>query len=114
MEVKASAKGVRMSASKVRLVADMVRGKKAAEALASLSFTPRRAAQEVAKVVKSAVANAENNFQLDPATLRIARISADPGPVLKRFKPAARGRVSPLLKRSCHITVVLEEVSRGT
>lgn len=114
MEVKASAKGVRMSASKVRLVVDMVRGKRVDEALASLSFTPRRAAKEVAKVVKSAAANAENNFQLDPATLRVARISADSGPVLKRFQPVSRGRMHSLLKRSCHITVVLEEVGRGT
>ena len=114
MEVRAVAKGVRMSPSKVKLVADMVRGKGVEEALVSLRFSTRRAAIEVAKVVKSAAANAENNFQLDPATLKVARIMVDHGPVLKRFRPQARGRVSPLLKRSCHITVVVEEVGHRT
>lgn len=113
MEVRAVAKGVRMSASKVKLVADMVRGKGVEEALVTLRFTQRRAAQEVANVVKSAAANAENNFQLDPAAMIVARITVDHGPVLKRYRPQARGRVSPLLKRSCHITVVVEEVGHG-
>jgi large subunit ribosomal protein L22 len=103
-----------MSPSKVKPVADLVRGRPVEEALMLLRFTPRRAAQEVAKVVKSAAANAENNFQLDPVGLRVARISVDHGPVLKRYRPQARGRVSPLLKRSCHITVVVaEEVGHG-
>lgn len=113
MEVIARAKGIRMSPSKVRLVADMVRGKQVPEALTLLRFTPKRAAQEVAKVVKSAAANAENNFQLIPEGLRIARVSVDPGPSLKRFRPQARGRINPYLKRSCHITVVVEGESRG-
>lgn len=102
-----------MSPSKVKLVADMVRGKRVEEALVTLRFNTRRAALEVAKVVKSAAANAESNFQLDPAAMRVARIMVDKGPVLKRFRPQARGRVSPLLKRSCRITVVVEEVGNG-
>lgn len=114
MEVRAVAKGVRISPSKVRPVVDLVRGKPAEEALVILRFTPKKAARVVAKVVRSAMANAENNFQIDPVNLRVARISADPGPMLKRYYPKARGRISPVLRRSCHITVVLEEVGGGT
>lgn len=103
-----------MSQSKMGLVVDMVRGKKVEEALAVLQFTPKRAARVVEKTIQSAVANAGNNFQLSPETLRIARISADRGPVLKRVRAKARGRINPILKRSCHVTVVLEEVGGGT
>ena len=113
MEARAKAKGIRMSPYKVRLVADLVRGKRVEEALVNLQFTPRRAAQVVAKVVKSAAANAENNLQLDPAILRVASITVDSSPVLKRFHPKARGRISPVLKRSCHVTVVVKEVGHG-
>ena len=113
MEARAKAKGIRMSPYKVRLVADLVRGKRVEEALVNLQFTPRRAAQVVAKVVKSAAANAENNLQLDPAILRVASITVDSSPVLKRFHPKARGRISPVLKRSCHVTVVVKEVDHG-
>lgn len=113
MEVIAQAKGIRMSPSKVRLVVDMVRGKPVPEALALLRFTPKRAAVEIAKVVKSAAANAEHNFQLVPEGLRIARVTVDPGPTLRRFRPKARGRVNPIRKRSCHITVVVEGEAGG-
>ena len=109
MQVSATLKYVRMSPRKVRLVVDLVRGKPVKEALALLRFTPKSASKALDKVVRSAVANAENNYTLDAEDLFIARISADSGPTLKRFRPRAHGRVSPLLKRSTNITVVLDE-----
>lgn len=109
MQVKATAKYVRMSPRKVRLVINAVRGRPVDEALATLGFLPHTAARAVAKVIKSAAANAENNYQLTPDELYIRRIYADEGPVLKRFRPRSRGRVSPILKRSSHITVVVGE-----
>ncbi len=109
MEVRAVAKYVRMSPRKVRLVVDAVRGKPVTEAEAMLRFMPQIAAKAVGKVVHSALANAENNYMLDAEDLYIARIAADSGPTLKRFRPRAHGRVSPLLKRSTNITVVLDE-----
>lgn len=109
MEVKAVAKYIRMSPRKVRLVVDAVRGKPVNEALALLQFMPQAAAREVAKVVKSAVANAENNNQLAAEDLYIARISADEGPSLKRFRPRSRGQAQTIRKPSTHITVVVDE-----
>ena len=109
MEVKATAKYIRVSPRKVRLVVDAVRGKPVNEALATLQFLPNNAAKEVFKVVKSAAANAENNYQIAPDELYVAKIYADEGPTLKRFKPRSRGRVSPILKRSSHITVVVDQ-----
>jgi large subunit ribosomal protein L22 len=111
VEVRASMKGIRMSAQKVRLVLDVVRGKNAREALAILKFLPQRAARPVAATVKSAVANAENNFNMDPDELVITRCAADEGRTLKRWRPRARGRVNQILKRSAHITVVVAEKS---
>jgi large subunit ribosomal protein L22 len=107
MEVKAVAKGIRVSPRKMRLIVDMVRGKKVDEALDILKFTPTPKAQIVAKVVKSAAANAENNFQMSPQDLRIVNIFANEGRTMKRYRPRARGRVSPILKRSSHITVIV-------
>jgi len=104
------AKNTGISPSKVRLYVDMVRGKKVDEALAVLKFAPSPIARVVAKVVKSAAANAENTFQMDPADLRVVRIFADEAPRLKRYRPRARGRASPILKRSSHITVVVAEM----
>ncbi|NWF77129.1 MAG: 50S ribosomal protein L22 [Chloroflexi bacterium] len=109
MKVKAVAKDVGISPQKVRLVIDMVRGKKVDEALTILSFLPTPTAKAVAKVIKSAAANAENNFQMSPAELRIADIFADQGHTLKRFRPQSRGRVSPILKRASNITVFVTE-----
>ncbi|MDD5038524.1 MAG: 50S ribosomal protein L22 [Dehalococcoidales bacterium] len=109
MEVKAMAKNIGVSSSKVRLVLDMVRGKKVDEALSLLKFTPTPTARLVAKVIKSASANAENNFQMPPAELRIIKIFADEGRTLKRFRPRSRGQASPILKRYSHITVVVAE-----
>jgi len=109
MKVKAVAKDVGTSPQKVRLVIDMVRGKKVDEALSILSFTPTPIAKAVAKAIRSAVANAENNFQMSPAELRITDIFADQGHTLKRFRPQSRGRINPILKRSSNITVFVTE-----
>ena len=103
------ANDVGISPQKVRLVINMVRGKKAGEALTLLRFVPTPTAKAVAKVIKSAVANAENNFQMSPAELRIIDVFADKGHTLKRFRPQSRGRMSPILKRSSNITVVVTE-----
>ncbi len=109
MEIRAVAKDTGVAPRKVRLMVNMVRGKKVAEALTMLQFTPSPTAGVVAKVIKSAAANAENNFQMTASNLRIARIFADAAPTLKRFRPRARGRAGHILKRSSHITVVVAE-----
>jgi len=109
MKVRAVAKDVGISPQKVRLVINMVRGKKVNEALTILSFLPTPTAKTVAKVIKSAAADAENNFQMSPAELRITEIFADQGHTLKRFRPQSRGRISPILKRSSNITVFVTE-----
>lgn len=109
MQVKASAKNVGYSYQKVKLIADTVRGKKVEDAMAILKFLPTPAARAVAKVVKSAAANAENNYQLMPGTLKIVSVCADKGRTLKRFRPRARGRANEVLRRSSHITVIVEE-----
>ena len=113
-EVRASVKYVPMSPRKVRLVTDQVRGLAVDEALAILRFTLKAAAKPVAKVIESAVANAEENYGLSREDLYISQIFADVGPTHKRWKAGARGRVKPRLKRSSHITVVLEEVEVGS
>ena len=109
MEVKAVAKNTGVPPRKARLYINMVRGRKVEEALAILKFTPSPAAKVVAKVVKSAAANAENNYQMDPADLKVARIVADDAPTMKRFRARSRGRANPILKRSSHITVIVAE-----
>jgi large subunit ribosomal protein L22 len=109
MEVRAVARDTGISPRKVRQVVDMVRGKKVDEALALLRFAPTPTARVVAKAVKSAAANAENNYQMTPSDLKIIRIFADQARTLKRYRPRARGRASPILKRSSHITVVVAE-----
>jgi len=109
MEVRAVAKDTGVAPRKVRLLVDMVRGKKVDEALTVLRFTPSPTARIVAKVIKSAAANAENNFQLPPEDLKIVRIFTDEAPTLKRYRPRSRGRASPILKRSSHITVIVAE-----
>ena len=110
MEVRATAKGLRGSTHKYRRVVDIVRGKKVAEALGILRFLPTPMARQVAKVVKSAAANAENNFQMSPTALKISKIYVNEGSTMRRFRPRSRGRVSPILKRSSHVTVIVEEV----
>jgi len=109
VEVRAVAKYTGIPASKVRPLVNMVRGKKVDEALALLRFTPTPKAKVVAKLVKSAAASAENNYQMDPADLMIVRIFADNAPGMRRFRPRSRGRVSPVQKRSSHITVIVAE-----
>jgi large subunit ribosomal protein L22 len=109
MRVRAVAKEVGISPQKVRLVVNMVRGKRVDEALTILGFLPTPTAKIVAKVIKSAVANAENNFQMSPAELKITDIFADKGHTLKRFRPQSRGRINPILKRSSNITVFVTE-----
>ena len=110
MEVKAVAKAIRVSPRKVRRLVDMVRGKTVDEALTILRFTPTPTARVVAKVVKSAAANAENNFQMSLSDLKIVSGFADEARSLKRFRPRARGQVSHIIKRSSHITVIVDEV----
>ncbi len=109
MEVKASARGLPISAQKVRLVCDQVRGKDADQALTILRFMPQKGAEFVGKLIASAVANAENNFELNRTDLVIKAIFADEGMTMKRMKAGARGRYKPRVKRSAHVTVVLEE-----
>jgi large subunit ribosomal protein L22 len=98
-----------MSARKARLVVDVVRGRPVLEAQAMLRFIPNKAAFELEKLMKSLVANAENNYDLDPQDLVIKEIYADEGPTMRRYRAKARGRVGPIHKRSCSITVVAEE-----
>jgi large subunit ribosomal protein L22 len=109
VEVRAVAKDTGIPAAKVRPLADMVRGKKVDEALTLLQFTPTPKAKVVAKVVKSAMANAENNFQIDPADLKVVSIYVDEARSLRRYRPRSRGRVSPIRKNSSHITVIVAE-----
>jgi large subunit ribosomal protein L22 len=109
MEVKAVARNIGISPRKVRPVLELVQGKRIDEALDLLKFTPTPTAKAVAKVVKSAAANAESNFQLAPAELKIVKIFADEARTMKRYRPGTRGRVNPILKRSSHITVIVAE-----
>ncbi len=109
MEVKAVAKDVGISPTKTRLVVNMVRGKKVDEALTILKFAPTPAARAVAKVVRSAVANAENNYQLSASDLKVRSISADKARHLKRYMPRARGHADQILKRYSHITVIVSD-----
>ena len=109
MEAKAVAKYVRMSPIKLQPVCDLVRGKDLNEALAILKFTPGKGSALVEKVVNSAKANAENNFDLDPDNLYVAEIYANQGPTMKRWRAGSQGRASIILKRSSHIGVTLRE-----
>ena len=109
MEARAVAKYIRMSPTKVRQVADLIRGKSIREALAILRYTPKGSGMPISKVVKSAVANAEHNYELDTDKLYITQIMIDQGPTLKRFKPRAMGRADRIRKRTSHITVVVSE-----
>jgi large subunit ribosomal protein L22 len=112
VEVRAVARNIRMSSQKVRLVLDTIRGKPVSEALSILRFLPHKATGPVAKAVKSASANAENNFDMDPDELVVLRVTADEARTLKRYRPRARGRANQILKRSSHITVVVSERDR--
>src|SRR5258706_14933739 len=109
MEAKAVTKSVRISTLKVRQVMDTVRGQRVDRALAQLRYMPQKAAREVARTIKSAAANAENNFDMDPTQLVVKTLFADQGPVLKRMMPRARGRADRIRKPTTHITVIVDD-----
>ena len=113
METQAIVRGVRLSADKGRLVADLIRGKKVDQALNILNFTQKKAAVIVKKVLESAIANAEHNNGADVDELRIAAILVDEGPSMKRFHARARGRGNRITKRTCHIKVVVSDQKKA-
>jgi large subunit ribosomal protein L22 len=103
------ARNTGLSTTRMRPLVNLVRGKKVDDALRILQFTRTPKANYLAKVVKSAVANAENNFQMDPADLRIVKIHVDEARITRRYRPRSRGRASPIARRSSHITVIVSE-----
>ena len=109
MEAKAVAKYVRIAPRKVRVVMNLIRGKNVADAFAILKFTPKVGADVVEKVLKSAVANAENNFDMNVDKLYISSAYVDQGPTLKRIHPRSRGQAFSIFKRTSHVTVVVAE-----
>jgi len=109
MEVRAVVRYIRVSPQKARLVADLVRGKVVSDALSTLEYTPKAASRYIYKLINSAVANATSREEIDVDTLFVKRICVDQGPTLKRFRARAMGRGTRILKRTCHITVVLDE-----
>ncbi len=112
MEVAARLKGAQISAQKVRLVADQVRGMRVEEALGILEFSTKKAAHIVKKVLDSAIANAENNEGADVDELKVSSIFVDEGMTMKRLRPRAKGRADRILKRSCHITIKVADSDR--
>ena len=106
---QATLKYARISARKVKIVADLIRGKDVSEALAILKFTPKASSDIIEKLLKSAIANAENNHNMDSKKLYISEIYANQGPTLKRIRPAAKGSAVRIRKRTSHITIVLSE-----
>lgn len=109
MKVKAEAKNVRISWRKLKPVADLIRGKNVKDAIAILKFTPRKSARIYLKVLNSAIANAENNNNMNADSLYISEIYANPGPVMKRFKAGSMGRANPMLRRTSHVGVKVSE-----
>ena len=112
MEVAARLKGAQISAQKVRLVADQVRGLRVEEALGLLEFSSKKAAHMVKKLLDSAIANAENNEGADVDELKVSSIFVDEGMTMKRLRPRAKGRADRILKRSCHITIKVADSDR--
>lgn len=108
MEVTATAKNVRISPQKVRLVVDQIKKLPPQKAIEALNFTPKRAALPLKKVIQSAIANATNNFGASLSSLTLKSILVGKGPVAKRYQPVSRGRAHPILKRTSHIKVILE------
>ena len=106
---QATAKYVRISPRKVKIVIDLIRGKSAEEAQAILTYTPKAASPVVLKVLNSAIANAENNLEMNRKDLYVAEVYANPGPTLKRYVARSKGSASPMLKRTSHISVVLDQ-----
>lgn len=109
-EAIATLKYARISARKVKIVADLIRGKDAKEALAIVKFTPKASSEIIEKLLKSAIANAENNHDMKHKNLYVAEIYANQGPTLKRIRPAAKGSAVRIRKRTSHITIKLREV----
>lgn len=110
MEIVTKLKYHRMAPRKVRLIADLIRGKKSREALVQLNFSKNKAALMMAKLLKSAISNAKNNFKIkDEENLYVKKIFVDEGPTLKRYRPRAFGRAAMIRKRTTHITVVLDK-----
>ncbi len=110
MEAKAYLRHVRISPRKVQIVLDLVRNKPAKLALAILENTPKSASKPVAKLIRSAMANAQNNFNMDESQLYVAQCFVSPGPIMKRIRPRAQGRAFRILKRTSHVTMVLREM----
>jgi len=109
MEVVAKLKGARLSAQKARLVADQIRGKAVEDALQLLTFSPKKGAEVIKKVLNSAIANAEHNEGADVDELKVSTIFVDEGTTMKRIRPRAKGRADRIFKRSCHITVIVAD-----
>ncbi|MBC8176839.1 MAG: 50S ribosomal protein L22 [Deltaproteobacteria bacterium] len=109
MEIRAKARFMRISPQKIRLIMGQVRGKKVEEALNLLSFAPQRGARILKKLLDSAVANAQQNADIDVDSLYISKVYADEGPTLKRWRPRAQGRATRIRKRTSHLTVILDE-----
>jgi large subunit ribosomal protein L22 len=113
MQAKAVLRTVRIAPRKVRLVVDLIRGKQVGEAIAILRHTPKTASPVVEKLLKSAIANAEHNYDMDVNNLYIEKVFVDEGATLKRFRPRAQGRASAINKRTSHITIVVSEKKEG-
>ena len=111
-EAKAVLKYARISSRKVKIVADLIRGKSVQEALSILKFAPKASSEILEKLLKSAIANAENNHYMNRSNLYVAEIYANQGPTLKRIRPAAKGSAVRIRKRTSHITIVLREMSK--
>ena len=109
MEAKAHLKYARISPRKVKIVLDLIRGKDVAQAMAILKNTPKSASEYLTKLLRSAVANAENNFNLDASKLYVSECFVCPGPILKRIMPRAQGRAFRILKRTSHVTITVKE-----
>lgn len=105
----ATAKYIRISSRKVKVVIDLIRGKSVDEAEAILMYTPKAASEPTLKVLRSAIANAENNLDMDRETLYVAEVFANQGPTLRRYRPRSRGSASRIRKRTSHITIILDE-----
>ena len=109
LEAKATLRYARISSRKVKIVADLIRGKKVDEALAIVKFTPKASSEILEKLLKSAIANAENNHGMNRGNLVVSEIYANQGPTMKRIRPAAKGSAVRIRKRTCHITIVVKE-----
>lgn len=109
MEAKAIARHIRIAPRKIRIVIDLIRGKNVGEAFAILKYTPKVGAEVVEKVLKSAVANAEHNYDMNTDALFVAAAFVDQGPTLKRIHPRSRGQAFKILKRTSHVTLVVKE-----